>query len=180
MSRKTKNPLSNKYRKPLLTHAELMKVLSMRTHLSEASVRKVYSALIEYIVEDLKCNGKTRLQWLGSFYADMSEGGIRKVPSKDGKVVEKYCAPRRKAYFTPADTFLDNLNEDLGVNSLRAVREQYKKGQLIETGSPLKIERQIAVRNAIQDVATRARLYPQQDDFQFEEEDLTYGDEEEE
>lgn len=172
--------ISNKYRKPLLTHSELMKVLSLRTHLSEKSVRKVYTALIEYLIEDLKSNGKTRLQWLGNFYSDISEGGVRKVPSLDGQLVDKYCSPKRKVRFIPAESFIENLNEDLGVNSLRVAREQYKKGQLITADSPLKVERQVAVKNAIQHVALEAKLNPQQDDFQFMEEDLTLGEEEEE
>ena len=175
-----RKPTSNRYRKPLLTHSELMTVLSLRTHLSEKSVRKVYTALIEYLIEDLKCNGKTRLQWLGNFYTDMSEGGVRKVPSPDGQLTDRYCSPKRKVYFVPAESFEENLNEDLGVNSLRVAREQYKRGQLIEADSPLKVERQVAVKNAIQDVVLNAKLNPNSNNFEIDDEDLTLGEEEEE
>lgn len=175
---------TNRYRKPALTHTELMNLLSMRTHLSTKTVTRVYIALIEYIIEDLKSNGKTRLQWLGIFYSRMTEGGVKNVPQPDGTMVEKYCTPKRKAYFVPAVTFEENLNEDLGVNSLKQAREKYKKGQLITASSPLKIEREQAVKAIIEQEALNRKMGYDDDEIEIDEEDLTldalYDDYEEE
>lgn len=172
MSQK-KKPTSNKYRKPTLTHNELMSVLSINSGLSVRSANKFYRALIEYIIEDLKCNGKTRLQWLGVFYADITEGGIKKVPNPDGTMTERYCSPRRRAYFIPSGTFSESLNEDLGVNSLSKARREYKKGQVITSTSPLKLEREQAVKNLIAKEALKVKYGIQDDDIEIDEEDLS-------
>ena len=178
MSRKIpKYEYANLDRKPLLNYNELMTLLSIRTRLSEKSVKKVYQALIEYLIEDLKTNGKTRLKWLGTFDSYVTEGGVRMIPVGNGKRVEKYCSPKRKVKFTPAESFDENLNLDLGVNSIRTAREKWKKGQLIENDSPLKIERGIAVKNAINEMAIKAKNR-NPDEIEIAEEELSIMDEE--
>lgn len=168
-----RNPTSNKYKKPTLTHNELMSVLSLNARVSVKTVKKVYQALVEYIIEDLKCNGKTRLQWLGVFYADIVDGGVKKVPCPEGGMIERYCSPRRRAYFIPAESFAENLNEDLGVNSLKQARQVYKRGQVITAQSPLKIEREQAVKNLIEKEALKVKYGIQDDDIEIDPEDLS-------
>ena len=79
-----RKPLSNKYRKSLLSYNELIQILSLNTNLSNKAVEKVYKALIEFLTEELKINGKIKLKWFGFLYSDILEGGERKLPTRDG------------------------------------------------------------------------------------------------
>lgn len=154
----SREPLSNKHRKSILTYAELIQVLSLNTNLSTRVVERVYKAFVEFLTEELKANGKIKLKWLGNFYSDVTEGREKLMPTRDGKMVRKYCAPKRKVRFSPSTVFISNLNEDLGINSFRDNKEKYKKGKLIEPSSPIKFEREVAVKNIIEQEAIKQRM----------------------
>lgn len=153
-----KNPLSNKYRKSILSYTELIQILSLNTNLSNKVVERVYKAFVDFLTEELKVNGKIKLKWLGVFYSDITEGGERKMPTRDGKSVRRYCAPKRKVRFIPSTVLISNLNEEIGVNSFRNNKEDKKKGKLIESTSPIKFEREVAVKNIIEQEAIKQRM----------------------
>lgn len=153
-----RKPLSNKYRKSLLSYNELIQILSLNTNLSNKAVEKVYKALIEFLTEELKINGKIKLKWFGFLYSDILEGGERKLPTRDGQMVRRYCPPKRKVRFVPSTVLLANLNEEIGVNSFRDNKEKAKKQKLIEPATQLKFEREAAVKNIIEQEGIKQRM----------------------
>lgn len=175
-------PKINK-RKTTLTYGEFVKVLRLRTGLSEKTINKVYEAMIDFIIEELKVNEKVYLKWLGYFYTYWTEGGERNVPHRDGGFIKRYCAPKRKVAFKETDTFRDNLNNAIGDNTLRDAQDTYKKGSLIEAGSKLQDERDRYVQNLIFKEAEESRKRAKETNYldlengEDELDELIYGSE---
>lgn len=146
------NDIPDKIKSPTLSYPQLLKLISSKTNLSTNTIEKVYIALIDYLIENLKVNGRTKFQWLGTFVCKTTKGGEKWMPQRgQSEQVLKYCFPKRKVYFYPASTFNENLNEDYGVNQFRAESKSYKRGDLIESGSALKAERNVMVKNLIRE-----------------------------
>lgn len=168
----TYNPIVNKYKKALFTHTEIMQIVAMKSKYSVKTVNKVYSNLVDFLVEALKTNGKIRLKGLGTFYAETTEGGERYVPVPTGGRELKYCHPKRKLFFTPSENFLDGLNEDFGVNVLRNEQKKLKRGELIESNTPLKLEKEQLVKSLIQQEAQGKKVEWIDELDDFDEDDL--------
>lgn len=173
-----KRPTENRYKTPSLTHKELISLMAMRTRTSEKVVSKLYKALADYIIEELKITGVVRLQWLGVFYSYMTEAGVRKVPNAEGKRVDVYCPSRRKVAFTPSESFKENLNEEIGTNTLKTLSERHKSGELIEKDTPLKAIREVAVNNMIKDVVEKQKKILSADNIEVDDIELDMDEDE--
>lgn len=167
--------------KTTLTYGEFVKVMRLRTGLSEKTINKLYEAMVDFIIEELKVNGKVYLKWLGYFYTYWTDGVVKNVPNREGGTIRRYCAPKRKVEFKTTETFRDNLNSAIGNNTLRDAQDTYKKGELIEAGSALQDERDRYVQNLIFKEAEESRKkaketnYLDLEDGEDELDELIYG-----
>lgn len=168
----TYNPIVNKYDKMLFTHTEVMQIVAMNSKCSIKTVNKVYAYLVDFLVEAMKTNGKIRLKGLGTFYAETTQGGERYVPTVTGGRELRYCHPKRKLFFTPSSNFLKGLNEDFGINALRAEQDKRKKGDLIESNTPLKLEKELLVKTLIKQEAQGKKVEWIDELDDFDEDDL--------
>lgn len=77
-----------------INKATFFKLLSLRSGISEKSVKMVYNALIDLVMESLQMNNKIDLPNFVSFKSKILAGGTRLVPDPVNKEpVKKYCKP---------------------------------------------------------------------------------------
>lgn len=131
------------------TYLDMLMALRVKTGLSEQTVRKVYLALVEYILEEIKMNNIARLRFLGNFYSKYSGGYVREMPNvKTGEMVERYVKPSMKVKFVVAESFVNSVSEPLGKQQTTD-----KESSLIDANSELKEQKNVLVKNLLKDEA---------------------------
>ena len=93
-----------------ITFPEFIKKLSIRTNLSEKSVRKVYNALFELTTEELRFADSVKLKRFGTFYTLNRGGHDKRVPNPDGTTTMKYIEPYQIVRFKPSGEFVNYAN----------------------------------------------------------------------
>lgn len=131
-------------KKRATTYLDMIMALRVKTGLSEQTIRKVYMALVEYIIEELKIGNIVRLRYLGNYVIKNVGGYSKKMPDvKSGQMIEKFIEPNVKIKFLVAESFSETIKEPLGYSKKKG------KGELIEAGSILKEQKNVLVRNLL-------------------------------
>lgn len=129
--------------------SDFLTLISLRTGVREATVEKIYKAMIGLIEEEMKINGEIELKWLGLITVKVKPGKDRRVPLPTGGATLKYMPPSLKYKFSPSKRFADRMDKlilkdkDLSVKAEREEKMESIKDKLNEVSKTLKQERQM-------------------------------------
>jgi nucleoid DNA-binding protein len=134
-------------KKRVSTYLDMLMALRADTGLSEVTIRKVYLALVKYVLDELKMNGVVRLRYIGNFYVRFFGGYAKDMPNpRTGEMIPRFVKPTMRVKFVSSEKFKNALDEPL---SEEQKNRKGKLSALIEPDSELKEQKEVLVKNLL-------------------------------
>lgn len=118
-----------------LSFQNFITLLSYRTKTSERRIKKIYDAMIQLIIEELKTSGEINLRNFCTISLKYIDGGDRYVPKCAGstETVLKYCKPTVTVSIKPSPSIRKTIKEYIYMDNddfVSQVKTQEKKDEI--------------------------------------------------